>query len=203
MMLKKDDKGAWDFADTGWSEADQQAWIAAHASLDEARAGLSKAETDRAAAAAAPASALLAVRLEAEAVRARTEREIIETADDAAELEMRAKYGARLRVVYTAAGRLILTWTDAHERLWDGVNARAKFLTQAALEASPPDPIKAGVDSLKAYKEGYFDHIIVHPPKEQARKILTSYPDTWDDLYVARSDLARGPREAAGKGAGL
>lgn len=200
-MPTKDNKGTWTFP-AGWSDADQAAFLAAQTQLDAELAALAKVEDGRAAAASSPAAVMLGLRIQADAARAAAAREAIETIDDAAELALRAQYGERIRVIYTAKGRLILTWTDAHEKLWDGVGARAKALTQAALEQAAPDPLKANIDSMKAYKEGYFDHVIVHPAKANARAILTSYPDAWDDCFEARAALARGPREAAGKGAG-
>ena len=198
-MPFKDDSGTWVFPETWPSEA-RAAFESAHAALEAEREALAHLEDARAAAAVSPEAALLQLRIEADAVRAAAERTRIEAADDTEILALRAKYGARLRVVYTAAGSLVVVWTERHEALWDSVTARAKALEAAAFEANPPDPVRAEADSLRAFKEGYFEHVIVYPPKPRAKEILKAYSDAWPELYRARADLARGPREAAGKG---
>lgn len=193
--------GAWAFPD-GWPEPARVAWVDLQASIAAAEDERAAAEDERAAAMASPEGALLAARAKADAARTAAARAKVEAEDERALLDVRAKYGERVVVIYTAAGSLACVWTRGHERLWASAKARADTASQAFLEASPPDPIRAQSEYFKALHEGYFEHVIVYPARDRAREILETYPETWAEVYAARQDLARGPRAAAGKGAG-
>lgn len=193
--------GEWQFPET-WPAEARASWVSMQKTLDDARAARGRAEAERVEALASPELALLTLRTKADAERAAAERAQVEAADERAILTLRAKYGERLATIYTAAGSLVLVWTRGHERLWALVKARAENVATALLEASPPDPVRAESESLKAINEGYFEHVIVHPAKEKAREALELYPEAWAEVYRARTELARGPRAAAGKGVG-
>jgi hypothetical protein len=175
--------------------------LLAEAEAEEKALDASRAKAS--AAAAAPEAQMLAARLriqEARALRERTERD----AADAAEIvKLRAKHGARMGVIYTGAGSLVMVVGKGHAAIWDTVRAEANALSAAALEASPPDPVRAERDAQAAYDRAYVEKLLVYPAdKAERRRILDEYPGAWPEMYALRADLARGPREAAGKGVG-